>query len=478
MNILVIESPAVSKFGNQRIYGGFGSYKSESHKPPLDMMWIAGYIRKCGFKVHLLDANASKLTYEDVKQFIIDKKIGYVVFSTSTCTISQDVNVARVAKEVNADIITAAVGINVMAFPEELLNKHKYLGVAVYSREWEYVSMKVAEHANDLRNVKGIIFRSKNGEVIKNPPQPDLQNLDELGFPAHDLIDKKLYRDVMQRRYPKTMIMGARGCVGNCTFCCQPAFWGNTNKRSVEHILEELRWVQELGFKEVMFNDATLTSDRRWASQIFEGMIANGIDLGWHCSTRAERLDEEILRLMKMAGCHAIAIGMESANKEILKNIRKGVTTEMIKEKVSLIRKHGIDALVFCVLGFPGETKESIKETINFVKKLDTTYITLGIAAPYPNTGFYEYLKSNDYLLTDDWSQFDPAGKPVFSYPDLSSEELHYYAMYGLRVFYLRPKYIINRILSIRNLDDLKKHIVQFKGFVKRYILPYKRKEI
>lgn len=474
MNVLIIEPPAVSKFGNQRIFGGNGSNKSDFRKPPLDLMMISGYLRKEGFDNNLLDANASRRTLDDIKEMIRQKPPDVIFFSTSTCTIYKDLLIAEVAKEVNPSVLTVAVGTHVMALPEDTFKESNYLDVIVYSSEWEQASLNIVRNISDLKDAKGIFFRKNDGIIVKTDLQPLVQNLDELGFPSHDKIEKELYGDPTAKRIPKTMVMGQKACINNCSFCCQPAFFGapNIRKRSVEHFLEELKWVQRLGFREVMFNDATLTADMDWASSLFEGLIRNNIDLTWNCSTRAERINSEILRLMKKAGCHTIALGMESVDPTVLKNIRKNINPAQVKEAVSLIRRHGMDTILFCVVGFPGETIDSIKKTIAFLKTLDTTFITLGIAVPAPGTDFYKYVEENNYLHTKNWSLYDPMKKPVFSYPELSSDEIAYYSAYGLRQFYLRPGYIMERLSSIKNFSEAGTYLSNFIGFLKRYVLP------
>jgi radical SAM superfamily enzyme YgiQ (UPF0313 family) len=473
MKILIVESPAVSKFGNQRIFGGNGSNKSDFRKPPLDLMMISGYLRKEGFDNSLIDANASRRTIDDVKEIIKNISPDIVFFSTSTCTIYKDLLVAKIVKEINPSAITVAIGTHVMALPEDTFKESQYLDVVIYSSEWEQVSLNIVKNIHNLTDAKGIFLRQHNGEIIKTGQQPAVMNLDDLGFPSHDKLERELYRDPTTKRFPKTMVMGQKACINNCSFCCQPAFFGAPilRKRSIGHFIEELKWVQNLGFKEVMFNDATLTADMEWALSLFEGMIKNNIDLTWNCSTRAERINSEILNLMKRAGCHTIALGMESVDPAVLKNIRKNITPGQLKEAVSLIRKNGMNTIVFCVVGFPGETKESIEKTISFLKTLDTTFITLGIAVPTPGTDFYRYVENNGYLLTKDWSLYDPMKKPVFSYPSLSSDEIAYYSARGLRQFYLRPKYILSRLKSIKSFSEALIYFHNFLGFVKRYIL-------
>jgi radical SAM superfamily enzyme YgiQ (UPF0313 family) len=477
MKILLIEPPAVSKFGNQRIFGGNGSNKSDFKKPPLDLMMISGYLKKEGFDNDLLDANASRRTIDDVKRTIKEKSPEVVFFSTSTCTIYKDLIVAKASKDINPKITTVAVGTHVMALPEESLKETKHLDALVYSNEWEQACLNIAKHIPYLESAKGIFFRKSSNKIVKTSPQLPLQNLDDLGFPSHDKLEKELYRDPTTKRFPKTMVMGQKACINNCSFCCQPAFFGAPvlRKRSVSHFLEELIWVQKLGFREVMFNDATLTADMEWATSLFEGMIKNNINLTWNCSTRVDCVDDNILRLMKRAGCHTIAIGMESTDAKVLKNIRKNITPEQIKNAVSLINKNRIDTIVFCVVGFPGETKQTIEKTIYFLKSLDTKFITLGVAVPAPGTDFYRYVEENNYLLTKDWSLYDPMKKPVFSYPSLSTDEMAFYSNYGLRQFYLRPKYIFSRLKSIRSFSEIFDYFFNFVGFLKRYVLPNRK---
>jgi radical SAM superfamily enzyme YgiQ (UPF0313 family) len=359
-----------------------------------------------------------------------------------------------------------------MALPEETLSESEHLDALVHTGEWEQAALNIVKNLSDLENAKGIYYRKPTGEIVRTGEQPTLLDLDVLEFPAHDKLEKEIYRDPITRRFPKTMVMGQKACINNCSFCCQPAFFGAPliRKRSVGHFLEELQWVQELGFREVMFNDATITADMDWAERLFQGMVKKKINLSWNCSTRADRLNGEILRLMKRAGCHTIAIGMESTDPEVLKNIRKNITPEQIRNAVSLIRKRGMNSIIFCVIGFPGETRESVENTIAFLKKLDATYITLGLAVPAPGTDFYRYVEENGYLMTKDWSRYDPLQKPVFGYPSLSAEEMVFYQAYGLRQFYLRPTYILRKFFAIRSLAEAKANFTNFIGFVNRYV--------
>ncbi len=441
-------------------------------------MMISGYLRKKGFDNTLYDANSSRQDIEDVKELLDKNRPDLIFFSTSTCTIHKDLLVAKAAKEIKPNTVTVAIGTHVMALPEETLKESDYIDCIIYSGEWEQAALNIAKNISRLETADGVYYRNSSGLITKTDDISPLNNLDDLGFPAHDKLEKKFYGDPTSQRFPKTMVMGQKACINNCSFCCQPAFFGapSLRQRSVRHVLDELEWVQELGFREVMFNDATLTADSNWVTLLLEGMIEKRIDLAWNCSTRADCVDPYILGLMKKAGCHTIALGMESVDSTVLKNIRKGITPEQITQAVSLIKKQGMDTIIFCVVGFPGETRESIEKTISFLNTLDTTFITLGIAVPAPGTDFYRYVDENNYLHTRNWRLYDPMKKPVFSYPDLSADEIAYYSAHGLRQFYLRPKYIMKRLQSIKNLSEAGMYFNNFIGFFKRYVLSIYKK--
>ncbi|MDO8559303.1 MAG: radical SAM protein, partial [bacterium] len=474
------EPPSVSKFGCQRIMGGFGVNKIDFAWPPLDLMMISGCLEKYGFPASIFDFNNTKLTFKEVRQSIIREKPRMIVFSTSSTTIYNDLKVADIAKEISQDILTVAIGVHVMALPEEILGYTKNLDIAVYS-EPEWVIMNLVKNNYNPANTLGLCYRNGN-QIKRNEPQPDIHDLEKLGFPSHDKINMRIYHDPLARRRPLTYIMAQRGCTGNCTFCCQPYFWSEKQhimrRRSVPHVIQELKWIQKLGYKEVFWNDTRLTPDIEWSNQLMDQIIANKIDLTWStCDHAASGIGHKetgmaLLKKMKKAGCHTIRLGLESADPQILKNTGKGTTPDEVKRVAENIKKAGMEVLLHTIFGLPGETKETMEETVKFIKSLDVDYVTLGIAQPYPGTPFWNYLVQNNYLKTRDWSKYDSVEPPVYEYPNLSSEEIFKAHYRGLREFYLRPSYIIKRFLKIRSIYDIKKNFNSFRGFLSRYVFP------
>lgn len=472
MKVLLIEPPRVDSDNISRFYANFGTSKADFVWPPLELMSIAGYLDKFKIENVIYDAGGMKKSADDVQKCIIKEKPDMVVFSTSTNTIYSDVLTATIVKKVSKDIITVAVGSHIMTRPEQTLKLCADLDVCVYNDDEEVVIKNLAESPEDFSKVKGIYYRDKDNSVRKTPPQEITRNLDELGFPAHDKIRKETYYDFSTKRSPLTLVMPQRGCINRCTFCLCPAIY-KYRKRSVLHIIEELKWIEKLGYKEFKFINAGITYELDWSNALMDEMIKNHLDLTWWTNVRADRLNDEILKKMKKAGCHTLAIGMESTDPEILKTAGKNITPDQVKSAVLAARKIGLRTSVYFILGLPGETKETMKKTIDFAKSLPADFITMGVAQPLPGTEFYDYLKRNNLLITDDWTKYDPVKPPVYQYPNLNSQEIFEATRRGYRQFYLRPAYILEKILEVRSFHDLKQGFKNFIALLKRYVLPF-----
>ncbi len=466
--ILLVEPPSLSAYGNIRILGSFGAAKCEILWAPLDLMIIAGLLRKHNIDSTIFDANATFSTLGQVKEKITQLDPDILIFTTSTTTINNDLKLASLAKEVNKGILTVAIGSHIMVLPQETLRSNIDLDVAVFS-EAEPTILDLIRNDLSPKNVKGLCYR-KEGQFIRNEPYPPCQNLDEFGIPAHDKVPFHLYRDPMMKRRPMTLTDTQRGCINRCIFCCMPLY-NNHRKRSIANVLEELKFIVDLGIKELNFFDAGLTNDMDWSNALFDKIISNKIDLTWKGNTRADHLTLELALKMKEAGCHTLEIGAESADINVLKRIRKNVTQEQVKNAVDIAKKAKINVLVFFSFGWPGETKQSMETTMKFAKSLNTDLVTFSHAAPHPGTEFYRYIEENMYFNTREWEKFDPLYKPVFDYPDLSSSEIHAMVNKAYRSFYLRPQYLMKRAFSIRSFLEARNNIVNLAGFLKRFVI-------
>ncbi len=464
-DVLLIEPPPPGNKKVLRILGSIGTYKTNMAWPPLDLMIIDGLLSKEGIESFIFDANATSSNWEDVSEIVRRVRPRIVVFTTSTTTILNDLNTAKTVKSVSGSILTAAIGTHVMCLPEETLKISRDLDIAIFN-EPELVILDLVRNGFSLSSTDGIYYR-KDERIIKNPEHRQANNLDIFGISSHHKLPLSLYHDPLTERFPMSITYGGRGCINSCIYCCSP-FYAPFRLRSTEIVIKELKQLVELGIKEIRFFDPGLTNDLVWAAKLFQEMIKEKIDLTFSCEARADRLNQEILSLMKEAGCRSVDIGAETGDEGIMETIKKNTSLALIEDAVKLVKASGLKVMVHFMLGLPGETKETVAKTINFAKRINPDFMAMGIATPHPGTPFYEFVKGKGYLKTSDWSNYDPIGKPVYDYPEISGDELFSSLHYAYRSFYLRPSYIFGRLNKIRNFKALRQEWRNFLGFLRQ----------
>lgn len=466
--VLLVEPPPLGRYGNHRSKGSFGNLKTDIRWPPIDLVVIAGHLRKNKVEVRLIDGGGERLSLDALRNRIAIKEPQIVIINTSTTTIYHDLEVVSEIKKIWKNTLIGAIGVHVMALPEETLALCKDLDFVVFS-EPEIPILNLSKTL-DLSSTKGICYK-KDSKLIKNPSESPIQNMDELGIPAHDIVPLAIYQEPQIKRKPLTVTMVSRGCINRCTFCSSH-FYGRYRLRSVGNVMDEMRWItKELGVRELKFIDDGITYNREWAVELFNKMIEEKIDLTWNANLRADSIDFDLAILMKKAGCHTANMGFESASQEILNNVKKNITVERMKQAVIDCKKAGLEVCGYFIIGLPGETYETIEQTIKFAKSLDLDLVTFNITAPHPGTPFYNYLEERGYLITKDWSKYDTNGIPVYDYPEMSHEEIYSSALRAYRKFYMRPKYFWKRLKRLDSLVEMENLISNFFAFMNNFII-------
>jgi len=465
MDIILIEPPPTNEYGNMRQFGSIGTYKADIAYPPIDLMKIAGYLHKSNIDSLIYDANTLKVGLDEVTNLIKKESAKLVVFTTSTTAVNKDILVAKKTKEVSEDIITATFGAHIKGTPVKTLKDNPFLDVAVYG-DPEYVIKQLVDKDYNTQEVEGIYYR-KNGEIIKNNPHLFISDLDEYGIAAHDMIDASLYHDPLAKKSPLTITYGQIGCVNKCSYCMSQLY-GDLRSRSVPHFMKELKFIKKLGFKEVFFIDCGFTNNLKWANELIDSMTEEQLGLSWWCLSRADRLDEEILTKMKKAGCHSIGVGVENANPGVISNIKKDVDINHVIKIIKIAHKLKIKILLYFQFGLPGETKDTMQETLDYALSSKADLVTFGVATPVPGTKFYDYINKNNFFITNDWSKFDPALSPVYNYPNLTSSEIFEFSQKAYRAFYMRPSFILKRFIKQRSFNELKNNWSNFIQLINR----------
>jgi anaerobic magnesium-protoporphyrin IX monomethyl ester cyclase len=263
---------------------------------------------------------------------------------------------------------------------------------------------------------------------------------------------------------PFAAMVTSRGCPYRCAYCSKPVFGSRFRARSPEHVVEEIVYLQDrFGVKEIAFYDDTFTLDKKRIHALAEGIIARKLKIAWTCETRVNLVDRELLTHMKRAGCYALAYGIESASPDIIDVLCKDTTIEQVEKAVKGSREAGLQVIGYFMLGSPGETPDTIRQTIEFAKKLKVDFAQFSITTPFPGTGLYDvYMQGRKEEIS--WESFVYAGTdnpttPVFESDLLSREDLTYWTRRAYRDFYLRPSYLWQRLRKCTSVNEIKINI-------------------
>ena len=410
----------------------------------------------------LIDAPPAGLTLEDVVERIAEFDL--VVIHTSTPSLPEDAKTAARLREAEPRLRIGLVGPHTMVLPEETLRTAPAADFAT-TGEFDYAVKEVAE-GRPLAEVAGIVWRGPDGGFARNPDRPPIQDLDAIPFVtdvyARDLTIENYYIGYLLDPY--VSLYTGRGCRSRCTFCLWPqTISGHLYRtRSVENVLAEMAHAKKLlpQVKEFFFDDDTFTDDRPRTEKISHGLGELG--LTWSCNAKAN-VPYETLRVMREGGLRLLLVGFESGNQQILNNIRKGIKIEGARKFAEDCHELGILMHGTFVLGLPGETRETIEQTLEFAKQIDPYSLQVSLAAPYPGTELYRQAVANGWLSgSSGGGLVQGAGiqEAVLSYQDLDVEVIHEALERFYRSFYLRPRPILRIVRDmLRDRQVMKRRL-------------------
>jgi hopanoid biosynthesis associated radical SAM protein HpnJ len=414
----------------------------------------------------LLDAPPHHVSADETIQ--ICKDFDFLVLFTSTVGWTGDQKLAEAIKKANPAIKIAFVGPPVTTSPDRALNECPVMDF-VCRREFDF---SVVEYANGkpLAEILGISYR-KDGQIVHNPDRPQVEDLDALPW-----VTDIYKRDMDVTRYnvpfllhPYVSLYSTRGCPAQCTFCLWPqTLSGHAwRKRSTDDVAAEMAHAKELfpNVKEFFFDDDTFNIQKARTIELCAKLKPLG--LTWSCTSRVTT-DRETLKAMREAGCRLLIVGYESGDPQILKNIKKGATVQRARDFTKDCHDLGLTIHGDFILGLPGETKESIRNTINFAKTLDVETIQVSIAHAYPGTEFYDYAKANGFI-TNDVFMADESGHQLahIEYPGLPKEYVLEMVHRFYDEYYFRPKAAARVIWKAIVNRDVPRLYTEAKAFMK-----------
>lgn len=411
---------------NKDTMGGFGQLYPPGSKhsfPPLDMLFSAAVLRQKQIDVEVIDCLGLDWDLAELVFHLHKKDPAWIGIRTSAPTFEWDMRVAKIVKlTTHAKVIV--FGPYVTIHGKEALGR-SYVD-AIILGEPEITLSEIFE-GDGFSTCEGVGYRDESG-IVFNPPREPLADLDELPFPAWDLVPYRKYRGsaLMRNLTPFVTTLTSKGCPNGCAYCPYPVVQGRKLRtRSPERVIDELKWLNtRLGVKAVLFRDPEFAFYRERVVAICKGISGEGLSLAWRCETRMEDLDEELIALMANAGCIGINMGVESADVRVLQKMnRKPIPQERAKRILEACKRFQVDSFCFFVLGLPGESREAAINTIRYAMKLNPDFLQFTVATPYPGTALESWATENHFIETTEDSSV-VAVEPPMRNEHMTSEEI------------------------------------------------------
>ena len=419
--------------------------------PPTDLMYLASIAENCGFEAIIRDYSQGGDFEADLKEF----QPNYLVANIATPTFKSDMMAVQLAKEIVPSICTIVKGAPFLTYNTNTIYENPFIDYVIIG-EAELTLKDILDGVPD-NEILGICYR-ENFQPVKTEKRPFNENLDALPFPARHLVDNSIYRRPDNGKV-QAVVKVARGCPFHCFFClATPVSGAKVRTRSPENIVAELKeCVEKYNIKNFLFWSDIFNFNREWTLELCQKIIESGLKITWSSNTRADTMDEEMARMMYKSGCRLVSIGVESGSQKMLDNIGKKITLDDIRNTVKILKKNKIKIYNYFVIGLPWETEETVEETIKFAIELDSNFISFYTATPLPGTKYFAYAMMNK--LVEGNLDFKSAYyEPVVRSEYLSKERIFELHKQAVKRFYLRPKFILKTLLSLRSFAEVKNY--------------------
>ncbi|HUG16700.1 MAG TPA: radical SAM protein [Thermomicrobiales bacterium] len=423
--------------------------------PQTELAGLAAVMEDVGYTTEIIDCIAEDMDWPTFQAMLEHWRPRFMVTNVTAPTLKNDMTTTFLAKPLGST--TIAIGSHVTPMAYETLNDYPSLDVVI-RHEPEYTLREIAQKLDageTLHGVQGCVFRHQ-GELVANTDRQFIPNLDDLPIPLYHKLPLDKYRIPMIKG-PYSFVVTSRGCPAGCRFCIKHVMWQNTvRSHSAERILEEMKVLASLGVTNIHFYADLFTVDRQVVIDLCKLIIEDGTKFRLTSNSRVDFIDEEMLEWMAKAGFWMLSWGLESGSMDVLKRMRKGINFDKTRKALEASNRFGIKNWGYFIIGMPGETVESINETIAFAKSLPLTLALFHIAVPYPGTPFYYEAVQNGWIQASRWEDLDMDRSTVLNYPDLTAQELEYHAKRAFREWALRPGPALTYLRSMNSRATVK----------------------
>ena len=489
MKMLFLNPPFKVEYGKfSRTSRSPAVTKSGTNYYPIWLAYAAGASEAAGHEVVLLDSCADRKSEHETLASVAGFDPEVVVLDTSTPSILSDIDVGRKLKAQHPDAFIVLMGTHPSVLPEETLRFDDSID-AIARGEADFTVRDVAEKLSGasyqqmdeaaqvalLSTIEGLSFQVA-GSVYHNPGRAQIQDLDSLPFVS------QVYKKHLEVRnyffaacdYPEIQIMSARGCTDRCTFCVYPYAMHELRyrMRSAKNVVDEFEWVENNlpEVREIGIEDDTFAGSVKRVREFCQEKIDRGVKLKWYTNVRAT-LDLETLKLMRKAGCVLLTVGYESANQDVLDQMKKRMKMDSIIEFSSNTKKAGIMVHSCFMVGNRGDTRESLRESLELALKLNDDTMQFFPLIVYPGTPDYEWARENNLVTVtsyDQWVTEDGLHNSVVRMPDMNSREIVEWCDYARRRYYLRPRYLLYKGLqTVTRPSEMVRNLKAGKRFIR-----------
>ncbi|MBI4665144.1 MAG: cobalamin B12-binding domain-containing protein [Nitrospinae bacterium] len=445
--------------GNKTVMKHFG------HMPNIQLLYVAGTLEKLEVELQYLDIIGMGLSNHDMEERLKAFQPDVVGLSVFTSHFHNVVNFVGYIKSFLPDTKVILGGVHTSIFPEETLIYNPLVDYACVGEAEmvmpEFVRRFTARES--FEGLKGLVWRDESGAVRYNGPAPVNLDLDSTPFPARHLVPNEVYYNFISTRRNYTVFNSSRGCPFACIFC--EAAQSKWRARSAMNIADEFEECYEKhGIREIDLFDSSFTIKKQRVLDICAELIRRGLHkkIIWDARSRVDSIDQEMLEAMKEAGCYRIFYGLESGNPEILLKLRKKADVPQMRDIVNKTKKVGISAFGYFLVGSPGETYESYRQTVDLAKSLPLDFAIFNALVPFPKTQLYEnyYVNNVNY---DFWADYIKSPKPIETFlgrpwTNLTDEEVRQMSHKAMLEFYFRPVQLMRAVKTVGSMDQFARY--------------------
>lgn len=449
--MITFVNPPVSLWERYKKLAGAGSIM-----PPLGLCYLASAVRKAGFNTKIIDAVALRLCAEEVVKRVMADSPRFVGLTATTPTIGSAAAVAQAVKNHNKDIITIVGGPHISSVGLETMKRYPQFDIGVIGEGEQTIIelLNVLKENRVASGVDGLIMRS-GGDIRMTAPRAFIDDLDRLPLPAWELLPplNKYYEPPGDNvtRYPNTSIIISRGCPKRCTFCDRSVFGNRYRSHSPSYIINMIRLLYDkYRIRDLAIWDDNFMANRQTVTGVCEELKRSGLDLIWSAQGTVDCAEPGLLKVMKEAGCWQIGWGLESGSQGILDFYQKRITINQSRRAIELAKEAGIRNRGYFMAANFIENKETMEQTINFIKELDLDEFEMSCLIPFPGAGIYRI--ADKYGTFDkEWGKMDPY-TPSFIPNGLTREDVERFHKMAFRVVYFRPRIIWHFLKKVFNL--------------------------